>query len=483
MAVPLNGLKRGALWLAVFTCGFVNLALEVVFPRVIATIYGSTLAGWALGITTVLGGLAIGYSVAGIVDASRAGRWLQVTMLLGATWTVFGERLCWASARASGSYGLGAIAWTTAVALGPPSVLFGMCPVLSLSGLVRTGDPGTSTTARVFALSTIGSILGGLTGAFIGLRYFGISTTVHILAGLIVLIVGLLSPRMAVLGGILVLSSALAGFRTPVRAGMELVETRQSPWQTVMVLRQGEEKIMAFGPETQTLWNESRRKGGPYLAVLVELARLRSARRVLIVGGAGNALGHMLEDAGIEVVVMELDPVVAELSARHFGAIRGQVWIGDGRMGLRRQAGQPFDMIVLDAFSGPGVIPGHLLTVEALQELRRQLVPGGLLAVNLHGAPAGTLSAGTALICDTMRVAFEFVRMWPVEECHERSELWQNIWAFGTSDESFSSGVPAPAGSMPPATDDLNRLDFVLPELSMRAFESLQLERVWDFDK
>lgn len=476
-------MKRQALWLAVFIGGFVNLALEVVFPRVIATIYGSTMAGWALGITTVLGGLAIGYSIAGIVDASRAGRWLQVTLLLGAAWTVFGERLCWASARWPGSYGMAAIAWTTGVALGPPSVLFGMCPVLSLPGLLRASDPSTSTTARVFAVSTMGSILGGLTGAFFGLRYLGVSTTLHLLAGLVVLIIGLLNPRMAALGLILVLSSAIVGFRTPVRAGMELVESRQSPWQTVMVLRQGEEKVMAFGPETQTLWNESRRTGGPYLAILVELARLRSAQRVLVVGGAGNALGHMLEDVGIEVVVMELDPVVAALSVRHFGAIRGQVWIGDGRVGLRRELGRPFDLVVLDAFSGPGVIPGHLLSVEALLQLKRHLGPNGVLAVNLHGAPAGTLSAGTALICDTMRVAFEFVRMWPVKECHDRSERWQNIWAFGTSDKTFSAGIRAATGSIPPATDDLNALDFVLPELSMRAFESLQLRQVWDFDE
>ncbi len=58
------------------------------------------------------------------------------------------------------------------------------------------------------------------------------------------------------------------------------------------------------------------------------------------------------------------------------------VVLGDGRLSLEREASNGFDILAIDAFSSDS-IPVHLLTREAIALYRRQLRPGGVLAVHI----------------------------------------------------------------------------------------------------
>ncbi|MEW5749041.1 MAG: fused MFS/spermidine synthase [Candidatus Thermoplasmatota archaeon] len=365
--------------------------------------------------------------------------------------------------------------------LAVPSICFGLCPVLCLQVLLQ-GDsarPG-ALSGRVFAVSTSGSLCGGLAGAFIGVQNLGIGTTLICLAAILAVLAALLQVNRCVLAaGPVLLGLAFNSGGAPSRAGMSLIESRESPWQTVQVLRSGAWTVMAFGPENQTVWHPENRQGAPYLAVLTELARVHRVHEALIIGGAGNALGHMLEDLGIGVTVLELDPVVAEMAGRYFGLLKGRVLLGDGRITLRRHGIEPVDLLVLDAFCGPGMIPPHLLTLEAIEEYAARLRAGGILAINMHGAPAGESSRGVRVVCDTVGSVFETTRIWPIVETTNQSTEWQNIWVLASSVVDFSDGLPAVEGSGVPATDDLNPLEVMLPNLSMRAFAGQPLDSIW----
>jgi spermidine synthase len=68
------------------------------------------------------------------------------------------------------------------------------------------------------------------------------------------------------------------------------------------------------------------------------------------------------------------------------GDAKIEVVEGDGRISLeaenREQSREPFDILVLDAFSSDAV-PVHLLTREALSSYRAALKPDGVLAVHI----------------------------------------------------------------------------------------------------
>jgi SAM-dependent methyltransferase len=83
----------------------------------------------------------------------------------------------------------------------------------------------------------------------------------------------------------------------------------------------------------------------------------------------------------------EINPQVIEIAKTQFTFLRDSraaisIVEGDARLSLEQEHAPPYDVIVLDAFSGDA-IPVHLLTREALSLYLRHLKPGGVLAFHL----------------------------------------------------------------------------------------------------
>jgi hypothetical protein len=111
----------------------------------------------------------------------------------------------------------------------------------------------------------------------------------------------------------------------------------------------------------------------------------RPVRAALIGLGAGTLAA--CARAGDFYRFYELNPEVIDLARRQFRYLNqsaGHVEVvpGDGRLALARETGAPYDLIVLDAFSGDS-IPTHLLTREAFALYCAHLAPNGILAVNI----------------------------------------------------------------------------------------------------
>ncbi|MBV8865546.1 MAG: fused MFS/spermidine synthase, partial [Acidobacteriaceae bacterium] len=111
-----------------------------------------------------------------------------------------------------------------------------------------------------------------------------------------------------------------------------------------------------------------------------------SPKRVGVIGlGAGTLAyyGH----PGDQFQFYEINSQVLDIAQALFFYLREShariaTTIGDGRMSLEREHGPPFDVLVLDAFSGDA-IPIHLLTREALSLYLRHLVEGGVIAFHV----------------------------------------------------------------------------------------------------
>lgn len=112
--------------------------------------------------------------------------------------------------------------------------------------------------------------------------------------------------------------------------------------------------------------------------------------RVLVLGMGGGVipreLHHYFPDAEIDVV--EIDPAIPKIAKKFFGfreSDRLRVHVQDARMYIRRhlrKKGEPYDMIILDAFLSD-YIPFHLMTREFLRQVRGVLTPGGVVVANV----------------------------------------------------------------------------------------------------
>ncbi|MCC7091323.1 MAG: fused MFS/spermidine synthase, partial [Nitrosomonas sp.] len=124
----------------------------------------------------------------------------------------------------------------------------------------------------------------------------------------------------------------------------------------------------------------------------------------------GQGAGHMamtLKENGIATEKLEIDPAVAEAATRFFGfKPSGRVIIGDARYEIRKLKG-PYDLIILDVFTG-GSEPTHLLTVETLAQLRSLLNDQGMLALNFVSFFENGQNAALASVSKTIAEVFPY---------------------------------------------------------------------------
>jgi hypothetical protein len=107
------------------------------------------------------------------------------------------------------------------------------------------------------------------------------------------------------------------------------------------------------------------------------------------VGAVGLGVGTIAAygQPGESITFYEIDPLVERLARARFTYLRESqaridVILGDARLSMERQPPQAYDVLILDAFSGDAV-PVHLLTAQAMALYRRNLKPGGVLAVHI----------------------------------------------------------------------------------------------------
>ncbi len=115
--------------------------------------------------------------------------------------------------------------------------------------------------------------------------------------------------------------------------------------------------------------------------------------KVGVIGlGTGTMITH--GKAGDTYRFYDIDPKVVAMQSKYFSyfhkkpEVNKEVVLGDARIRMEREEDQGYDLIVLDAFSGDA-IPGHLLTVEAVEQYMRHLrknakgEPVGIIAVHI----------------------------------------------------------------------------------------------------
>jgi hypothetical protein len=110
------------------------------------------------------------------------------------------------------------------------------------------------------------------------------------------------------------------------------------------------------------------------------------AKRVGIVGlGAGTIAAY--GQPGDIFRFYEIDPLVERIARELFTYLREtpahtDVVLGDARFSISHDRGDPYDVLVVDGFSGDAV-PVHLLTQQALILYRKHLAPDGILAFHI----------------------------------------------------------------------------------------------------
>jgi len=144
-----------------------------------------------------------------------------------------------------------------------------------------------------------------------------------------------------------------------------------------------------------TTYGEYQKHMASYLLPLCKKppnSQLSPAFRVLLIGLGGGALPQCILNncpAGTEVETVEYDPRMIEAATRFFGlhlqdgVLEAEQGDGGEIVAQRAGQGQKYDMVLVDAFSGPFQVPESCRSVDFIHNLRRILRANGMVLQNI----------------------------------------------------------------------------------------------------
>lgn len=441
---PAAALRRPRwLNLLVLTAGFTTLGIELSGARLLDPWFGNSILVWACLIGLVLACLSLGYWLGGRVADRRPQAALLYTIalvaaLLVALIPVAGRPALQAAALST----LNLEHFSAGLLLGAgvaifllfsaPTVLLGMVSPFALR--LAMADVGSSgqVAGRLYALSTVGSLLGAFLPVLVLIPAIGTRLTFVLLGGLLaaVAIVGLLLERgqRGAAAGLALLPLALLGWLAGqglIKPEPGLLHEGESLYNYYQVIQRGPETWLklnegigihsVYHPQSalsQGIWDYflvaplfAAGRGGelggtqgnseepdPVPPSSSEFLRAFPPESLYVVGMAGGTVAQLFSDVygPLPIDGAEIDPAIVAAAREYFNldaypnvnavAADGRSWLLARRAGDLGQAA-PYSMIAIDAYRPP-YIPFHLATVEFFELVRDNLAADGVVAVN-----------------------------------------------------------------------------------------------------
>ncbi|MDO9631202.1 MAG: fused MFS/spermidine synthase, partial [Humidesulfovibrio sp.] len=396
--------------LAVFLCGAVVMVLELTGSRVLAPYLGTSIVVWTSLIGVVLGALSLGYWWGGrLADRRPEPKLLARLILLAAVATLgmagskaflltfLQNRTTWGLSELALPMA-GTTLAATLILFGPASVLLGMVSPLAVRLRMESASSSGRTAGNLYALSTLGSIVGTFSAGFWLTATLG--TTNIILCMAVVLVAASAcvyrGDSLAKLGALmLALATALTLYtwdRQFRHIGLFDIDTG---YQRVLVFNSLDKasgrrlRVLTTGPEgmqSAMFTDDPQALAVPYTRFYRLAAHFRpdirsdirpGIWRMLMLGGGGYSfpkyvLSQPQEFGGQpRMDVVEIDPGVTAIARGYFDWADDpsvSVFHDDARRFLSRAqsriqaGGEKYQVALVDVFTSHYSVPFHLAT-------------------------------------------------------------------------------------------------------------------------
>lgn len=408
-------LKRSLLTVAVFTAGMTTLAIELSASRLLGNVFGTSNIVWANIIGLILVYLTAGYFI--------GGRWADRSPYEGTfyrllAWGAFTAGLVPIIARPVLLRAVEAVErFDSAVMVGSffavlilfslPITLFGCISPFAIRLAITHTDQAGRISGRIYAISTLGSILGTFLPVLWLIPAIGTARTFMAFS------LGLLTVSLFGLGledwrsalrhlwmpGLLFVLAALT-LTGPVKASAGQIFETESAYNYIQViegsdgsiryllLNEGQGIHSVYGPDlkvTYGTWDYF--LAAPFFNP--PPVRLKSVERLGLVGLAAGTIAKQYTQVfgPIPIDGWEIDPEIVAVGRLLFDMNEPNLnaIVADGRWGLAHSQ-HVYSVIGVDAYRLP-YIPWHLTTREFFLEVADHLSEDGVVVVNVGRTP------------------------------------------------------------------------------------------------
>lgn len=474
----LTGVYRWLLRAAVLIGGASVMVVEILGSRVLAPNFGTTLHVWSALITVTLAALAVGYAVGGRVADRRPGLGtLMTVMAVSAGMLLLSDLITQPVLRVSYQAGMIGGTFTAATLLFLPTLfLLGMVSPMAVRAAADYGQLGTSV-GNLYALSTIGSVAGSLSVSLLlipnmSVHVAMISTAVALALCPLFYLIFRQKRQLAILLFFGLLLGAVATKVMGDEADREIIYKNEIYPVTARIPSSYGDLVVSDYRGARYLFLNGVQQGSligdvSHARYAYGLERLATAKgmpkKVLIWGLGAGVFARALAEEGVDVTVIEIDPMSEKVARQYFGLPASvKVIIGDARTETVLLA-EKYDVIILDAFSGD-TPPFHLLTREAFQSLRDRLAPKGLIVANIVGGFEGTRARVVSSVVATMEAVFG------------KTSVFSPNWILANRDPNLVTTMFLVAGDLPETpepftmkvSEDVRRINYIDSVFSSR---------------
>lgn len=423
--------ERPLLYVSVMMTGASIMILELLGSRIIAPFYGTSLYVWSSLISVTLIALASGYSIGGWISDNLERFRLSYILALAAFSTAMIAPSSSPILSMTDSLGVRGGAFVSVLLLfTTPLTFLGMvCPYV-IKRLTLNLDGIGLTSGLIYAISTLGSVMGTLLLVFLLLPAFGSKTILYSISGslfLLALFIALyereqleirLPPIIVVFLWILclIMVTLVSSFTSvnPERQAFKTLYETESLYGKVRIIEEPTRDVRWMFSDVSTLSTASitaNKSMLSYQALFEALLYMKpKAQKALLIGLGGGHIVDSFNARGLVTDVIEINPAVA-FAAKHSFNFKptGKLFIGDARYQIRQLKPHDYDLIIYDCFMDGSEFV-HLLSIEALQSIKTRLKVGGILAIHFIGFTQYPEAQAAIALLRTLTEVFQHTR-------------------------------------------------------------------------
>jgi len=388
------------LLISVFICGACVMIMELVGSRILAPYFGTSIIIWTSIIGVILGAMSIGYLLGGRLadkkaDYANYSLIIAISSVCVAILSVIKNPLIMTIQSWQLSTEVsGLLAALVLFAL--PSIILAMIsPYAMKLSIVSLASSGR-TSGKIYAISTLGSIVGTFLAGFYLIPRFG---NTHILLGISATLIILAcfmrvqkTSKLKVLMIIAILVLAYCNYDLESKNNTIKYETQ---YGTITI---GEDSTVRWMQINETInsimYLNSEQLAYDYTKYYdLSLFFNPDLEHALAIGGAGYSYPtyYLNKYPEKKIDVVEIDPKVTQLARKYFRLVdnpRLKIFHEDGRTYLNKNIIK-YDVILGDAYVVEAP-PYHLVTKETMLAIHRSLTDTGFFASLLVSANINT---------------------------------------------------------------------------------------------
>lgn len=442
-------LSNIALEITVFTCGALVMIYEIIGSRIVSPFIGTSTYVWTSLIGVILGALSLGYWLGGkTADRKPHIKILASVIFLAggavAATILFKDIFLSFIAQSPLIIELKSVV-AALILFAPASVLLGfVTPYAVKLKMISLEDSG-KTVGRLYALSTVGSILGTFLAGFLLIPLVGSTRTLYLIVICLIALSVLLAPFVFSKANLTVLIMFVFGIAVTELQSYLLLRTNDlhdfdTEYSRVQVFTMTDDatgrkvRALAFDPHfiQSKMFLDSDEIASEYLKYYHLVRHFKpDFQTTLLIGGAGYSFpkDFLKKYPGKQIETVEIDPQMTEIAKDYFNLKENpnlKIVHEDGRIFLNRSDSAKYDTVFLDAFGSLFTVPFHLTTVEAVSEISRVLKDDGIVIFNAGGALRGKASRFINAELTTYRQVFPQVLVFKVRPERTDGEV-QNL--------------------------------------------------------